>query len=149
MNNFEKKLTPRERLMTAAVAGTGILPDFTIEGDTLMLRRYPMTLAAYIEANDITTIEQLGGVAAAIDDKIGALHELGIVHLDLHTQNIVLDPATGDVRLIDLGMSRFIRDLHEGDMLDCVQFLPGFCYGADYKGDIMAYEYRMWRMDYF
>lgn len=135
--------------MTAAVAGAGILPDFTIEGNTLRMHRYPLTLAAYIEQNDITSVEQLGWIAAAIDDKIAALHNLGIVHMDLHTQNIVIDPESGDIRLIDLGMSRWIRDLHEGDMLDCVQFLPGFCYGTDFKGDIMAYEYRMWRMDYF
>jgi tRNA A-37 threonylcarbamoyl transferase component Bud32 len=149
MDNFEKKLMPHERRMTVSVAGAGILPDFTIKGNTLRMRRYPMTLAAYIETNDITTVEQLGDIAADIDNKIGQLHELGIVHMDLHTQNIVFDPATGDVRLIDLGMSRFINDLHEGDMLDCVKFLPGFCYGTEYKGDIMAYEYRMWKMDYF
>ncbi len=149
MTHFEKTLNPYEKRFTAAVAGAAILPDFTIEGSTLKMRRYPMTLAAYIEANDITSVEQLGDIAAAIDDKIGRLHDLGIVHMDLHTQNIVIDPESGDVRLIDLGMSRWLADLHEGDMLDCVKFLPGFCYGTDYKGDIMAYEYRMWRMDYF
>ena len=135
--------------MTAAVAGFGILPDFTVDGNTLKMKRYPLTLAAYIEQNDITSIEQLGWITDAIDDKIGRLHELGIVHMDLHTQNIVIDPLAHDVRLIDLGMSRWIRTLCEGDMLDCIQFLPGFCYGSDYKGDLMAYEYRMWKMDYF
>ncbi len=130
-----------------ATLGADILPPFFIEKGYLYTKAYPMTLAAYIDANDITTVAQLGDIAATIDDKIGRLHDLGIVHMDLHTQNIVIDPATGDVRLIDLGMARWIRDLHEGDMLDCTTFLPGFCYGTDYKGDIMAYEYRMWRMD--
>ena len=149
MTYFEKQLNPHERRMTAAVAGLGILPDFTVEGNTLRMKRYPLTLAAYIEQNDITSVEQLDWIASSIDDKIGRLHDLGIVHMDLHTQNIVIDPVAHDVRLIDLGMSRWIRDLHEGDMLDCATFLPGFCYGTDYKGDIMAYEYRMWKMDYF
>ncbi len=135
--------------MTIATLGADILPPFFIENGYLYTKAYPMTLAAYIEAEGIKSIQQLGELATKIDDKIGALHDLGIVHLDLHTQNIVLDPSTGDVRLIDLGMARWIRDLHEGDMQDCVQFLPGFCYGTDYKGDIMAYEYRMWKMDYF
>lgn len=149
MTHFEKTLTPWERRFTAAVAGANILPDFTIEGNTLRMKRYPLTLAAYIEANDIASVSDLGWIAEAIDDKISALHALGIVHMDLHTQNIVIDPEACDVRLIDLGMSRFLDDLCEGDMLDCVQFLPGFCYGSDFKMDIMAYEYRMWRMDYF
>lgn len=135
--------------MTAAVVGAGILPDFTIKGATLRMHRYPLTLAAYIEQNDISSVEQLGWIADAIDDKIGRLHGLGIVHMDLHTQNIVIDPEISDVRLIDLGMSRWIDSLCEGDMLDCTQFLPGFCYGTDFKNDIMAYEYQMWRMDYF
>ena len=149
MTHFEKQLTLREKRMTAAVAGAGILPDFTIEGNTLRVKRYPLTLAAYIEANDIASIADLGWIADAIDDKIAALHALGIVHMDLHTQNIVIDPEARDVRLIDLGMARWIDSLCEGDMLDCATFLPGFYYGSDYKNDLMAYEYRMWRMDYF
>lgn len=39
------------------------------------------------------------------------LHNLGIFHGDLSEDNVVVNPSTGDIRLIDFGMSSFIKDL--------------------------------------
>jgi tRNA A-37 threonylcarbamoyl transferase component Bud32 len=148
-NFMKKQVGRREEVMTMATLGADILPPFFIENGYLYTKTYPMTLAAYIERKSIKSVEQLGELATKIDEKIAALHDLGLVHLDLHTQNIVVDPETGDARLIDLGMARWISDLGEADMQDCVKFLPGFCYGSDFIADIVCYEHRMWKMDYF
>lgn len=45
------------------------------------------------------------------------LHSLGIVHCDITEDNIVVNPTTGDVRLIDFGLSEW--EDHFVDNKDC------------------------------
>lgn len=46
---------------------------------------------------------------SAIRQRVEELHALGIVHNDLHEENIVID-YDGTVKLIDFGMSKFQTD---------------------------------------
>ena len=61
-----------------------------------------MDLGTYIDINKITTLEMLGEITGRIENLINKLHDNGIFHGDLHVNNIVIDPETKEVRLIDL-----------------------------------------------
>jgi serine/threonine-protein kinase len=50
-------------------------------------------------------------VAAQIADGLAAIHEVGVIHRDLKTSNIMLEPA-GTVRLMDFGIAKHVE--HEG-----------------------------------
>jgi len=66
---------------------------------------YPGTLYEYLENTKDTKIFK------KVSEKVKKLHELGILHGDLHQNNIVMNPSTKDVRIIDLGNSCYISEL--------------------------------------
>ncbi len=50
------------------------------------------------------------GLAIALTDILGQIHAAGIIHKDINPGNIVLNPATGVVKIIDFGIAtRFNR----------------------------------------
>jgi serine/threonine protein kinase len=55
--------------------------------------------------------ERAFAVAAQIADGLAAIHEVGVIHRDLKTSNIMLEPA-GTVRLMDFGIAKHVE--HEG-----------------------------------
>jgi tRNA A-37 threonylcarbamoyl transferase component Bud32 len=79
---------------------------------------------------------------------INHLHSLNVYHGDLHTHNIVINPDTGDIRIIDFGESRLINELSDKDIKYFNKFLeptePFTC-----PQDMLAYERTNWISDYF
>jgi tRNA A-37 threonylcarbamoyl transferase component Bud32 len=158
---YEKKLSPTEKDFYLKIKDYNIAPDFVIykddsDNDILKMRAYDMTLAYYIETNELWEISDLNHIISRLNYQIRRLHDLGIVHLDLHTKNILVDPASTpiDVRIIDFDMARYIHDLCKDDFVDFKTFLPKFEYCKDWKLKsmieyLMMYEFEMWKFDHF
>jgi tRNA A-37 threonylcarbamoyl transferase component Bud32 len=163
---YLKKLSVREKEFYEYIDGYDIAPEFTIFKDAnnqefIKMKAYNTgdvsnTLAYYIESNEIINIDHLEHIMIPLHKKIKKLHDLGIVHVDLHTKNILVDLCkdTPDVYIIDFDLSRFIDDLCDEDFKDFKTFLPDFRVNKDYTLKqkiqyLMEYEYKMWKMDYF
>jgi serine/threonine protein kinase len=163
---YLKKVNDRELEFYKIVQGHAIAPDFTIiesnseskDGNFIKMKAYDMTLAYYIELNEIFDIQSLSHIIPSLYKKISQLHDLNIVHVDLHCNNILIDPSHNpqgyDIRIIDFDLSRFIDDLCDEDFPDFASFLPKFEYDEDWSLKekikyLLKYEYTMWKLDYF
>lgn len=70
-------------------------------------------------------------------DAVNYLHNIGIAHLDLKLENIVVNPDTNVVKLIDFGEACFFKDQKNNkhlfsDLRGTVQYLPPEC--VDFMG---------------
>jgi histidine kinase len=63
-----------------------------------------ITLLDYFEQRP-APIDSLLRVAVALANALAKLHAAGIVHKDVNPSNVVIQPTTGELRLIDLGIS--------------------------------------------
>ncbi len=80
----------------------GIAPSIiSIEENKVTMEKFPTTLGNYKGKDISKKIRRL----------ISKLHDLGIIHGDLHSHNIVVDPSTEEVRLIDYGRSYFETEI--------------------------------------
>jgi eukaryotic-like serine/threonine-protein kinase len=86
--------------------------DFQVR-TTGLLRRVPTEAVLVLELFDGASLEQhtprdLAQIVNAfvqVAQGLHALHQLGYVHCDLKPNNILRDPATGTVKVIDLGQA--------------------------------------------
>jgi serine/threonine protein kinase len=166
---YLKKINSREKSFYEMIDGYDIAPEFTLFKDDndqnfIKMKAYNIcdvsyTLAYYIESNEIIDLEHLEHISIPLNKKIKKLHDLGIVHVDLHSKNIVIDLSkeSPDVYIIDFDMARFVNDLCDEDFDDFKTFLPSF-YPPGYDKSwnlkqkiqhLLNYEYNMWKMDYF
>ena len=67
---------------------------------------------------------QVEALVRQLADSLGALHQAGIIHRDLKPDNIIYDPATGRVKLLDFGIARD-ADLPEEERLTRTGFFVG------------------------
>src|SRR3989338_4593133 len=65
---------------------------------------YPLTL-------DDIPINKRKFYVNAIKNKLMELYNLNIFHGDIHEENIVINPETEQVRLIDFGRSKFFNEI--------------------------------------
>jgi tRNA A-37 threonylcarbamoyl transferase component Bud32 len=153
---YEKVMTKNEIQITSMLYNQSILPEFEIKNDILKVEAFPMTLGTYIKQNLIKNESELEDIPDKINQLIRKLHHIGIVHIDLHTENIVINDTNKKdilVRFIDFEFARKIDDLCEEDILDFQSFLPNFYPRQDtFENsieDLLSYEYEMWKYDYF
>jgi tRNA A-37 threonylcarbamoyl transferase component Bud32 len=74
------------------------------------MEKYPYTLSGYYCISD-DRVFTMFTYRGKINDLIDKLHSIDILHGDLHGGNIVINPKTEDVRLIDFGQSYFIHEI--------------------------------------
>jgi serine/threonine protein kinase len=155
---YEKEIKEREKEFYKRVKDSNITPNFIFlikdDKEYVRIEEYGITLAYYIESNEIWDLKCLSHIILKLNEQIQKLHDLGIVHIDLHSKNILLNPSSFEVKLIDFDLSRFIDDLCDEDFDDFKTFLPNFRF--DCKSDLQTkitylqkYEYEMWKYDYF
>ncbi|WP_248960032.1 serine/threonine-protein kinase [Sphaerisporangium perillae] len=86
--------------------------DFVIEGERLAL------VMDLVEGGDLRTLLQRHGtlppaeaarLMAQIADALAAAHALGVVHRDIKPGNVLIDGATGRLRLTDFGVARIVH----------------------------------------
>ncbi len=112
---YVKHVNEKEMRITLLACKSGIAPalvepvtDAGVDsfGDNLykiVLEAYPKTFYTLPEDVDGWVV-----YGKQLTEKLDALHSLGIVHADLHSLNIVVNPITEQVRLIDFGESLFV-----------------------------------------
>ena len=80
------------------------------------LQKYQNTLVMYLEdfggeslkiwmQQRKFTLEEFLQIAIAATEMLGKIHTANIIHKDINSSNIVFNPATGQIKLIDFGIS--------------------------------------------
>ncbi|MFC5833168.1 serine/threonine-protein kinase [Nonomuraea insulae] len=86
--------------------------DFVIEGERLAL------VMDLVEGGDLRTLLQRHGtlppaeaarMMAQVADALAAAHAVGVVHRDVKPGNVLIEGATGQVRLTDFGVARIVH----------------------------------------
>jgi tRNA A-37 threonylcarbamoyl transferase component Bud32 len=149
MITITKKLNTNEYEFLEKLEYTNIIPTiYDLSHKSLTDERYETTLEDYIVDNNITKLEQLGIIPTLIYKLIDRIHKLGIVHGDLHTNNIVINTKNNDVRLIDFSESKWVSDMDEACIINYnVLFEPEVPFKT--LEDLMKYELVNWINDYF
>lgn len=70
-----------------------ILEDFGGDSLQLLLNHHPLTLAEFLD------------IAIKITDSLNQIHAATIIHKDINPSNIVYNPQTGQIKLIDFGIA--------------------------------------------
>jgi serine/threonine protein kinase len=76
-----------------------------------------LQLAGKLSLDDTLTL------AIAITDIVGHIHEQHIIHKDINPSNIILNPQTGQIKLIDFGIASMLT--HEPLTIQTTQMLEG------------------------
>ncbi|GLX00619.1 serine/threonine-protein kinase [Microtetraspora sp. NBRC 16547] len=86
--------------------------DFVIEGERLAL------VMDLVDGGDLRTLLRQHGtlppaeaarLMAQVADALAAAHAAGVVHRDIKPGNVLIDGATGQVRLTDFGVARIVH----------------------------------------
>lgn len=70
-----------------------IFEDFGGDSLQLLLNHHPLTLAEFLD------------IAIKITDSLNQIHAATIIHKDINPSNIVYNPQTGQIKLIDFGIA--------------------------------------------
>lgn len=62
-------------------------------------------LERYTKRHGALPADEVAAIVSQIADAVHAAHSLGIVHRDLKPDNLMYDPATGQVKLLDFGIA--------------------------------------------
>jgi serine/threonine protein kinase len=114
---FTKNISHNEYGIIQILQHTNIVPTIiTLSPSSVIMVKYPTNLADYIEENNFHQLSQLNQIPNQIMVLIDQLHLLDIFHGDIHTGNIVLNPETNDVKIVDFGESRRISRMKQSDI---------------------------------
>lgn len=79
-------------------------------------------LSSYIQ-NNRPSISQFLDIAVTIAEILGEIHKKNIIHKDLKPQNILINPETEEVKIVDFGISSEFT--HEHDAIDTPEVVEG------------------------
>lgn len=130
MEPYVKIVTEKEFLFTLIANEQNISPKLIYweqkDGKfTIHIEKYPATLNSivnrYIYEDEITRL-------------IKKLHSLGIFHRDIHIDNIVINPESRQVKLIDFGLSCWMQDIPK------ITYVQGYRESASCLQDLLKLE---------
>ena len=112
----------REYQIISKLQGEGIievnsLMEFGIGKQAIEMELFGISLAQHVATfpNRLLPLDQFFTIAIPLVKCLGKMHEKGIVHKDLVPRNILIDPKTLDIRLIDFSaaseLSREYQDV--------------------------------------
>ncbi|MBO5753751.1 MAG: protein kinase [Proteobacteria bacterium] len=115
------------------------------------------TLTHYIEESYPFTMRQIVDISLQIADALGTVHQAGIIHRDLKTENIMLmETVSGrfSVKILDFGIAKMMdkpagRTTQEGVIVGTPEFMsPEQCFGnpVDHRADIYSFGILMYVM---
>lgn len=151
MISHTKKMKPSELFIYKKCSQAGISPrilSVTSHGrDKLVTTEaYPTTLLAYAKSGNTVTEE----LAHHIDLQIQKLHDLGVIHGDLHGNNILLNPGSDEpenvVKIIDFGESLLFNKCDQAALDHLNDFIdPDTPFRT--REDVLEYEKEMYKRD--
>jgi serine/threonine protein kinase len=125
-NVYVKKIEPHEKQFWRILKDTAIVPTVISLGDLpqkyntdnwfpegcyVVTEMYPYTLAEWMTLHPEDTVYY-----KKLPDLVQRLHDHGILHGDLLDNNIVVNPTTQDVRVIDFDGSEWIVNVSPEDL---------------------------------
>lgn len=114
---FVKEISMNEYNFYKLLRGSGITPDILeIEPGRLKIPIYDSTLGDIL-MNIPLTESQISELYERVRDLIRKLHQMGVIHGDLHNDNILCSTDLTDIRLIDFEKSTFV-DLVDDEYLE-------------------------------
>lgn len=117
METFSKRISMNEYNFYKILDGTNITPRIiSINRDILVIERYYDTVGNILMNKNLSS-KELEKMTNDIKAVISRLHEIGILHGDLHNDNIVCNEELTDFRIIDFEYSTFIS-LVDKDYID-------------------------------
>lgn len=137
---FKKLIHDRELQFWKVLEKTSLVPlvisitpsCYGKEYHLLITKRYPFTLGEWMQKHpqDQTYLQ-------ALPKLMHKLHKRGIIHGDLHLDNIVINPETQDMRLIDFDGSGWISELGQESLSK-----NEFCWGHTFSSreSMLNYE---------
>ena len=115
------------------------------------------TLTSYIESGYVFSTRQIIDICLQLADALATVHQAGIIHRDLKTENIMLMetiPGRFCAKILDFGIAK-IKDRHvenktqQGILVGTPEFMsPEQCYGQDidHRSDIYSFGIIMYVM---
>jgi predicted ATPase/signal transduction histidine kinase/CheY-like chemotaxis protein len=99
----------REYAIAAGLTGDGIIRLYSLEKHQKRLVMVledigAISLDRMLSSRSLNLSEFLT-IAAQITDILGLIHKQNIIHMDINPSNIVYNPETGQIRIIDFGLS--------------------------------------------
>jgi tRNA A-37 threonylcarbamoyl transferase component Bud32 len=145
-----KDITTYIKKVLDTISNLNVYPPSIFEEKTpnywiMKTKKYPMTIGKYIDEHNPNIPE----LEKKIDGLIDILHSHNILHGDLHAENIVIDPSTMDVRIIDFedGHTKFFSDITEADIGKISKFFEAENELKTLE-DVKKYERNMWKIGY-
>lgn len=79
------------------------------------MERFGISLAQHLAgfSNQVLPLDQFFSIAIPLVKSLGKIHEKAIVHKDLVPRNILVDPETLDIRLIDFSAASELSREHQ------------------------------------
>lgn len=117
-NTVFKSCCKKEMKMWQILEGSSIVPKCVLfpqhAENLLCTKTYPTTLADYFENKKDMNISNTPYLLKKVQDLVFTLHsQFQILHGDLHIGNIVFDPSTEDMRLIDFEHACLVTELEK------------------------------------
>lgn len=121
----------RELDLTNLAASPGVVEAFDIEQEDgvvrLVIEDFGATSLALQIAEKRLSIREFLEIASTIASAISVIHERDIVHKDINTSNIVRNPLTGQIKLIDFGISSMLRrESVDAQPIEAAQGTPAY-----------------------
>jgi serine/threonine protein kinase len=110
--------------------------DVDEDKNIIYMERLKINLSEYIE-NYKYTIKEIISIFLKIIEGVIYLHKNNIVHLDLKCSNIMIDPNTLEVKIIDFGLSKKI----ESDFTTKVSLISYLTPEVVFEQDIPSYNF--------
>ena len=100
---YNKKVKHAELEFTLIASNRGLAPQ--IISTSQIDDKYMISMEMYPQTLNDVAVKYRDKYYQKIYDLVETLHKMGIAHGDLSEDNIVINFETGEVRLIDFGMS--------------------------------------------
>ena len=153
--NYRRTVTPTEAHIHRFLEREGIAPRILSErpiprgGKNARIQKVGMELEMERYETTLTGIQEAGGdprkFFPAVDALIDRLHALRVLHGDLHSDNIVVNPATGDVRLIDFDTTYAFEEIEDDMIPEMARFMHPDMEPVTSLAELLEREKRMYR----
>ncbi len=131
----------------------------SVKGQICIVMEYVhgRTLTSYTDSGFVFNIRQILDIGLQLADALGTVHNAGVIHRDLKSQNVMLLETVNNrfsVKILDFGIAKMmdkpnVTNTEDGFVVGSPQFMsPEQCYGneIDERADIYAFGILLYSM---